>query len=346
MRKVVILLFLILILVEPIHAFELTAPEAPESADIYLPEQSTTFLQDLLYIVKQAIAKLYPSFTHAASLCFSVLAVVMLVSILRNVSGKSAKVVDLVGIVAVTATLLAPSNALIAVGVKTVTTISEYGKLLLPVLTTALAAEGGTTTSTTLYIGTMLFNTILTVVITKLLIPLLYIYIALGIAKEVIQEPIIGKLHGFLKWLITWTLKISIYLFTGYLGITGVVGGTVDAAAIKATKLAISGSVPVVGNIISDASETILVGAGVLKNSIGIYGMLTVVAVWIGPFLQIGAQYLVLKITTALSEMFGCKQAVSVIENFSSTMGFIVAITGTVSVLMMISIVCFIKGVA
>ena len=41
---------------------------------------------------------------------------------------------------------------------------------------------------------------------------------------------------------------------------------------LKTAKLAVSGAVPVVGGVISDATETMLSGAALLRGSIGISG--------------------------------------------------------------------------
>lgn len=344
MRRIVILILVVVTIAIPVSAMEFTAPEAPESAKEYMPNESASFAKDLWYIIKKAISEFYPSLSEAAGVCVSILAVVMLVSVLQGLTGMSTRTVELLSTIAVSTALLSSSNALIHLGVQTVEGISEYGKLLLPVLTASLAAEGGATASAALYAGTVIFNTVLTVGITKLLIPILYAYIALGIANAAIDEPVLKNIHTFLKWLLTWALKISIYLFTGYISITGVVSGAADATAVKAAKLAISGAVPVVGNIISDASEAILVSAGLMKNAAGVYGLLAIIAVWIGPFLQIGIQYLTLKITTAVSSVFGCKRTVGLITTFSDAMGFLVAITGTICLLFLISTVCFMKG--
>ena len=344
MKKLILVIPIIALLCIPVSAMEFSPPSAPDTAERYMPEAISSFSKDMWYIVKRAIAEFNPYVSDAAGICVTIIVIVMLISIMRNLSGLSAKSVSLAGIIAISTALLAPSGSLIRLGVETVEAISEYGKLLLPVMTAALAAEGGTATSTALYAGTVLFNSVLTVAITKLLIPMLYAFIALSIAKAALNEQVLKNLHEFVKWLITWTLKISIYLFTGYLGITGVISGSVDAAAVKAAKLAISGTIPVVGNIISDASETILVSAGIMKNATGTYGMLAILATWIGPFLQIGVQYLVLKITAAVSGVFGCKQAVLLVESFSVAMGFLVAMTGTVCLLLLISTVCFMKG--
>lgn len=345
MRKIICLIFAILLCTISVSATEFSAPDPPDTAKQYMPDTTTSFWQDLWFIVKKAITQFYPSIKSASTTCFCVLTVIVLVSLLNGQGGHTGKAIELAGTISVATMLLSPSNALIALGVKTVTEIAEYGKLLLPVMTASLAAEGGSITSVALYTGTLLFNSVLSSGIIKLLLPMLYAFIALSIAVASIDEQVLKNIHSFIKWLITWTLKITIYLFTGYLGITSVVSGTADAAAVKATKLAISGSIPVIGSIISDASEAILVSTGVIKNAAGSYGLLVILAIWIGPFLQISFQYILLKATAAIGGVFGNRQTAKLIESFGVTMGYLLAATGTVCLLLLISTVCFMKGV-
>jgi stage III sporulation protein AE len=145
--------------------------------------------------------------------------------------------------------------------------------------------------------------------------------------------------------MITWGLKTVLYIFTGYISITGIVSGSADAAMLKATKLTISGMVPVVGNILSDASEAVLISAGIMKSAVGIYGLLAVIAMWIGPFLEIGIHYLLLKVSSGMIQMFGVKQMASLVKDFSAAMGLVLAMTGTMCMLFIISTICFMKGV-
>lgn len=345
MRKLILLLVVICFCITTVSAMEFTAPSVPESADEYMPRESESFGKDLWYIIKTAIAKLQPSIAEAAGVCVSLIAVNLLISLLKSFSGITSKTVDLVGTLAVGVLLLRPSNALIQLGVETVRQLSEYGKLLLPVMTAAMAAEGGTATSAALYTGTVIFNSFLTSLISNLITPIIYIHIALCIAVAATGEELLKNLRDFTKWLMTWCLKITIYLFTGYMGITGVVSGTTDAAALKAAKLAMSGFVPVVGNIISDASEAVLVSAGVMKSAAGVYGLLAILAVWISPFLQIGVQYLLLKLTASVCGMLGSKNTVGLVHDYTGVMGLLLAMTGTVCLLLLISTVCFMKGV-
>ena len=128
------------------------------------------------------------------------------------------------------------------------------------------------------------------------------------------------------------------------MSITGVISGSVDASAIKAAKLTLSGVVPVVGGILSDASETILVSAGIMKNSVGVYGLMALCAILIGPFLRIGVQYLLLKAIGLVSGIVATKESSQLINDVTGGMGFILAMTGTSCLLLMIAIVCFMKG--
>lgn len=345
MKKLIISIIVISIFVQPVFATEILPPTAPPEAQEFLPDNTTTFGEDVLYIIRKAINAFLPSLAEAANACVTVLVICIFISMLNGFNGLSARAVELVGALCIAITLLTPSNSLIKIGIQSAEGIAEYGKQLIPVLTTALAAEGGTVTSATLYTGTILFITLLIMGITRLLVPMLYAYIALSIAISVINEPVLLNIHKFFKWIMVWILKLSIYFFTGYLGITGVITGSVDAAAVKAAKIAISGTIPVIGNVISDASETILVSAGLMKGTVGTYGLLAIIAVWIGPFIQIGSQYLALKITSAVSSVFGSKNAVKLIDNFSSAMGYVVAMTGTICLLLFVSTVCFMRGV-
>jgi len=333
------------VLTIPVHAEEWAPPEAPDSAQELMPVETESFGEGLWKIVTSALATLRPELAEAAKVCVSLIAVMLLMSILRSIPGSSIHVLEFAAAIGIGTLLLSAGNSMIALASDTVKEMSEYGRLLLPVMTGALAAQGGTTSATALYAGTAIFDAALTSLTDRLLVPIVYMFLALGAASAATGEGGVGKLKALMKWLVSWAMKGILYLFTGYMGITGAVTGTADAAAVKAAKLTISSFVPVVGGILSDASETVIVGAGVVKNAIGIYGLLAVIATCITPFLQIGLQYLMLKVTGAICTSFELKRAAGLIDDFSSAMGMLLGMTGTVCVLLLISTVCFMKAV-
>ena len=346
MRRLLIILAVIVMIAQPVTAAEYTAPEAPESAQKYMPPDTQTFGDGLWFVIKNALSDLQPGVSEAAQTCLCVIAVAMLLSIVRNFTGISKQLVGLVGALSMGILLFRSSASMIGLGTQTVEQMSDYGKLLIPTLTAATAANGTPATSAALYTGTVIFSSVLSTLIARLVVPLIYIFMALSVADTASGENTFQSLKDLVKWLATWTVKTVLYVFTGYMSITGVISGSVDATAVKAAKLTISGAVPVVGSVISDASETILLSAGIMKNSAGIYGAVAIIAICIGPFFRIGIHYLLLKLTAAVCGVFGDKASDGLLKSITTAMGLVMAMTGTVCLLLLISIVCFLRSVA
>lgn len=346
MKALCLIIFLLWRLCIPAYGEELTPPEPTEEALKLMPVEQNSFGEDLWYVLRRGIEKLEPEISDCAGTCLCVGAVVMLVSVLDSFPGRTKSVTELAGAVAVGCLLLSSTAGLVRSAVDTVQQLSDYGKLLLPVMGTALAAQGGVTGSAALYAGTAIFDAVLGWLISWAIVPLVYIYLALSVSSAALHETMLDKLKATVKGLSVWSLKIVLYLFTGYMTITGVISGNTDQMALKATKMTISGMVPVVGGILSDASEAVLVSAGAVKNAVGSYGLIALTAIFIGPFFRIGIQYLLLKLTASVCGVFGSKKLTGLVSDISGAMGLLLAMTGTVCLLLVISMVCFMKGVS
>lgn len=344
MKKLLFTVLILLLTVSYVKAAAFEAPTIPESAQKYFPEEEKTFSEGLIYIIIEVLEDLRPELISAMSQCARILLIALLVGIFRNTATKTG-VIDLCATVTISIVLIEPSGQLIQYTIDSVTQLCEYGKLLLPVMTAALAAQGGATTATAVCTGTLFFLSILSSLISKILIPMIYVCFCIAVTKSALGERLLEGLYNLIHWAMTWSLKIILYVFTGYLSVTGIVSGSVDAQALKATKITIAGFVPVVGKIVSDASEAILVSAGVMKNSAGIYGLLAILTLWISPFLKIGVRYLLLKITGGICEMLAPGPCGKLVKDFTSIIGVLLGITATVCVLFLVSCVCFMKGV-
>lgn len=336
----------LILLAVPVRAMEFEAPEPPEEVADVVEEKADSFGEGLWNVVKAAVSALDPALAEGAEVCLKLLAALLVCALVGEVAPSARFALNVASCVSVAAVLLSCSASLLQLGEEAVVSLSDYGKLLLPVMAGALAAQGGVTGSTALYTGTALFDALLSSFLSGLLIPLIWLFLALAIANAALGQELLGKLKAFVKWLAEWGMKLVLYVFTGYMTVTGVVSGTADAAAVKAAKIAISGSVPVVGGILSDATEVVLVSAGTLGSAAGAAGLVVVVALFAMPFVKIGVQYLLLKATAALTTSFGGGSAAALVADFSTALGLMLAMVGSQTVLLLISTVCFMKGVA
>ena len=346
MRRVLIFVFLVILLSLPVRAMDFSAPPPPESAAALMPREADSFGEGLWNVVSAGMALVSPSLTEAAQCCLRVLGAALLTALVRQMApGVPPQALELAGVAAAAALLLEPSVSMIALGAESVAQLREYGTLLLGVLTAALAATGGVSASTALYAGTAFFDALLGAAVTAVFLPMLWMLLALSIARAAVGDGILEKLRALIHWLMEWSLKLTLYLFTGYMAITGVVSGTADAAAGKAARIAISGAVPVVGGILSDAADAVLLSAAALGSGAGVWGILTVIALFCAPAVKLGCQYLMLRLTAAVGESLGGGRCAALAGDFAGAMGLVLALVSTQTVLLLISSLCFLRGV-
>lgn len=356
-RKLFLLCLLLVFLMAPIHAEEETGistdilqealpEEAAEVMPNISPEEDFDFWTYLKQILLSGVGKSSESLRSGLRLCAILLAVVLLCSVVSLASSDTHhNVFCAAGALGICAAMIGTFQSMMSLASDTVRQLTDYTACLMPVLASAAAMSGGMNASAALYAGTMLFSELLMQLISKALIPCVFFYLAIATAEAAFSSDALAELREFIGWLISKSLRVMLFVFLLYMSVTGVISGSTDAAAVKATKAAMSGMVPVVGGILSDASETLLASVSVLKSTIGAFGMIAVFAVCFVPFLRVGIHYLMLKVTAAISGTVGQKEHVKLLKNCSEAMGYLLAMCGTCSLLVLISCVCFMKVV-
>ncbi len=322
---------------------EETRQKLPELSDI----RPDSFSKSLWRLVTDTISNLGGYWRQTLQTVGALLAVLAACAVLgRFESEKLMPVCTLGGTLALTLICAGSLQTMIGLAARTLQQITDFTALLLPVLCSACAASGGVGSAGVLYAGSSLFMSVLTKAVTALLIPLVYAYVALSTAECMAAHSGLEKLRELTGWVIQTALKAIVYLFTAYLAITGIFAGSADDMTLKAAKAALSGALPVVGGIVSDASQTVLASAAAIKNGAGVFGMLAALAIGLLPFARIGLQYLSLRLCTALGGMLGRGEHVKLLGALSSAMGYMLAMTGSAILMTLISCCCFMKVVS
>ncbi|MEG2097395.1 MAG: stage III sporulation protein AE [Pseudoflavonifractor sp.] len=260
-------------------------------------------------------------------------------------SGQGIEVITIVGALAVTAVAVADVGTLIGLGRRALDDMELFSKVLLPTMTAAAAAGGAPGGAAARQLATMLFSDVLLTLINRLLLPLVYAYIAASAAYAALGNEGLKRIGHMLKWLVSSILAAVLLVFVSYLTVSGVIAGTADAVTIKAAKFTVSSVVPVVGGILSDAAETVLAGAGILRNAIGVFGMLAVLGICLAPFLQLGIHYLAYKLTAALTATVSAGRIGALIDSIGGAFGLVLGMTGASAILLLISMVSAISVV-
>ena len=214
--------------------------------------------------------------------------------------GAANDAVDLAGALGISAVLLRDFSGVLSLCRSALDGISVFSATLQPVLAAALSMGGSAVTATTLQVASMFAFDLVLRLIEGLLVPAVCVYLAVTVVDAAAGNGVLRGLAEGIGSLSAGALKLILTLFTAYLAVAGGVSGNVDRVALKTAKFAVSGAVPVVGGVMSDAAETVLSGAVLLRGSVGVFGMICVTAICLAPFVRAGACYLCFKAGAAL----------------------------------------------
>lgn len=268
-----------------------------------------------------------------------ILAAALLCSLLED-SAQGRSAVPLVGALTITAACVRPLESMIALGTNMIRELHRYTSLLLPGMTGLLAASCDFSRAGVSGLGMLLFDLLLSLT-SGLLVPLLYLFLVLGVAESALGLEQLGKLRAFLKWLLVSAVKLLMWGYAAILSFTGLVSGAVDGQKLRSVRAAVSGMVPVVGTIVSEASASLVSAASMLRTGVGLYGMLAVFGICLAPFFRIALHYLLLRLGTGLCGLFGKGSQSPLLEKLSQAMGLMLALTGIACLLaLMILVLC------
>lgn len=323
-------------------------PDVWEQADQYGIREGTGLQEGLAQLWQRGREELEQLLQQSMATAAKLICVVLLCAAAEGMQqGKTAeglRAVELAGTMAIAALTMTDMAGMIGLGRQTIGRMSVFSESLLPVLA-VLTALGGAVTSAAVRQGTtVLFSQLLITAMDRLLVPMVYAYVAVLCACAALDNPGLARLGQMIKGAVTFLLTALLLGFVGYLTASGAIAGSVDASAVKAARMTISRAIPVVGSILADASETVLAGAGVLRGSIGAAGMLVVLAVCLVPFLRLALHYLLYKVTAALCAMVAQPRLCKLIDGIGGAFGVVLGMTGAGALILLVSIVSTISA--
>ena len=246
-----------------------------------------------------------------------------------DAAGGKVHFVPMAGALAITLAAAGSVKTMMGLGQETVEELNTFSKALLPTLSAAVAASGGIVSASVRQVATIFF--------VDLLLPLVYFYVAAAAADAMLPQRRLAGISRAIRKGTVWLLTGALALFTLYLTVSEAAAGSADTVTARLARSAV-GVLPVVGSILADAADSVLAGAGAVKNTVGAAGLLAVLAVCLLPLVRLGGQYLVYKAAAFLAGILGAEQLTGLIDALGGAFGLIFGMTGACGLLLLISI--------
>lgn len=176
---------------------------------------------------------------------------------------------------------------------------------LVPVMLALLAGMGSLAAAAVFQPVLLTAAGLIGLVVSNVALPLLLVAALLAIVDRMMADAGLSRLAKLLKDCSVWLMGLLLSIFVGVTIINGAVAAVADGVALRTGKYVAKAGIPVIGGMFADAFETVAGASLVLKNSVGVFGMVAVFMACSFPVLKIFVITLIFRAVSALLQPLG-----------------------------------------
>lgn len=223
--------------------------------------------------------------------------------------------------------------------------LSDYSRAVLPVLFTAAAAAGGVGSAPVRFAASSLAMEVLMTTSRNLVLPLIYAYLALSLTGCLCDSPLVRGMQRLTKWIAVTAMGGLTTVFCFYVSLSGLIAGSTDALAVKAARTVLSGALPVVGGILSDSAAAMVAAAGVIRNTAGVFALIAVCLICLGPTLFLLLKMLLLRAVGTVAQIGAGGSLTRFLDECSEVFSMLLGLLGSNAVMLFFSLMAGMRAV-
>lgn len=214
---------------------------------------------------------------------------------------------------------------------------------LIPVLMTLVLTTGSIASASMLQPILLFIITFIGNFINSFILPLVLVSTALGIVSKISERVQVDRLSKFFKSSVVWILGVILTLFVGLVSLEGTLSSNVDGITAKTTKAAVSSFIPVVGKILGDAVDAVIGCSSILKNALGIIGVVVIIGICIAPIIKLTILMIIYYLGAAVCQPIADEKIIKLLEQMGDTFKTLLAILSSISVMLIIGVTLVVK---
>lgn len=189
--------------------------------------------------------------------------------------------------------------------VSSVNSMVSQMNAIFPILLTLMIGIGATASAGVFQPIVAIISTYVADFFTYLILPLFMVSFVFGIINNLSDNIKLDKFNSFISSLFKWCVGLAFTLFFAVFTIQGISAGTFDSLSIRTTKYTIKSYIPIMGGYLSDGMDLILSSTILIKNAVGLVGILMIISTIISPLIEIVVFSLLLKLVSAILQPMG-----------------------------------------
>jgi stage III sporulation protein AE len=230
------------------------------------------------------------------------------------------------------------------VGRRAVDNIVSFTQILFPILLALLISVGGVASSAILSPTVGLMAGFMGTILRNVMFPLILCSTVIVLVNHISDKVQLNRLSALFKNVCEWLLGIIFTVFVGALTVQGVMAASIDGISIRTAKFAVDAFVPIVGGMFAQAVDMVVGCSLLIKNAVGLMGLLVIAFICLYPVLKILCIMAVYKISSAILEPVTDKRISDCLNDIGNIL-IILAITVSGMAIMFFLAITLIIGV-
>lgn len=220
----------------------------------------------------------------------------------------------------------------------TIYSVESQMEIIFPIILTLITAIGSAVTASTFQPLLVVLTSGITKLFVTVLVPIFIFSVVFGVIGNLSNNVRLDKFSKFFSSLFGWIVGIVFTVFIAFLTIHGLTVSSIDSISLKTAKYAIKSYVPVLGSYLSDGISVIIASSVLIKNAVGVAGLMLLFATIFAPILKVVVVILLLKLCSAILEPLCDKQIHDFLYSISKSLNMLTVCLVAVGLMYLISV--------
>lgn len=239
---------------------------------------------------------------------------------------------------ALCAIALGSFKIVLGIGQDTVNNMVAFMVGMLPQMLVLTAGLGNVNASVMLFPILMTAATAFANAIKSIVFPLIIMSAILNLVNHMSESIKVERMAQFFGKMAQISLGFFLCLFVGIVTLRALYASVLDQVALRTTKFITDTALPVVGKMVSDTIEVAAGYVVMIKQALGIFGVLIILGIILFPLLKIAALAIIYKIAAAVIEPLGDSKTAAFLEIMSTHLLLMLAAVASVGLMFFIMI--------
>jgi len=209
---------------------------------------------------------------------------------------------------------------------------------MVPLLFTLLASMGNIATVSVAHPLVVFMVHTVGNVVHMVVFPLLFFSAVLHIVSSLSETYKLTQLANLLRTTAMALLGILLTVFLGVISVRGIAGSVADGVTLRTAKYLTGNFIPVVGKVFADATDTVISASLLVKNSIGLVGVIILLFLCAFPAIKILTLALIYNLSAAVMQPLGSSPIITTLDTIGKSMIYVFAALAAVGMMFFLAI--------